>query len=721
MTVQNSTARNDYTGNGVTQDFPVSFRFLQNSHLQVLRTVIATNVTTVLALDSLGPDGFSVSGAGQPSGGAVHVNTPPALATERLSILRNMPFTQNIDYISNDPFPAESHERGLDERTMENQQLREVTARAITLPPQTAGVSTNLPAPKALNLLRWNASENALENVAPPAIATVADGAVVDATVSPIAAINAGKLAFTQQEGGALTRTVQSKLRDVYSVKDFGAVGDGVADDTLAVKAAIAAVSPAASLRGARIHFPRGKYKLTDTLILTSFAPDNAINLELSGDGWLSTWLDFSSMVGSKDGILVVGDQQVTIRGFFIKGGAGTRDGIHLGRNLVDGGANNNAVSVFEIADVRIQSFGRDGLHHYNSYMGMMNRVYCLANGRDGFHGAGFHTSLTHITCYALDNAACGFNYNGIVYSTFAGCGSDLNQFGYCLSNARGVSFNSCGAEGNSQDGWFIFADQGTVDTSNPLMVQECYDVRGVALNNCSGYGNNVLNAGYAGLVRLVGTNVHTGAGTFNDGSPHTVDVSINNCDANSVPGGTKAIVTQRTLGGASRYTEAGSNYFPGGRTIGAGTIRRDLSLIGKSVTVTLAANQSIPTSVDTSVSWGLANDDIGGCWVIGTPTLITIPAALEGLKVVIKFQAAWGADNTGARQAQVFKNGAYSNPMPRAGYGESDFYNASAMCASPPVRVTAGDQFQLVVQQNTAANLNFSSAISFLSLEVVG
>lgn len=62
---------------------------------------------------------------------------------------------------------------------------------------------------------------------------------------------------FLQGGTGATARTVQAKLRDFVSVKDFGAVGDGVADDTASFQRAINEVL---SLGGGVVHIPAGVY-----------------------------------------------------------------------------------------------------------------------------------------------------------------------------------------------------------------------------------------------------------------------------------------------------------------------------------------------------------------------------------------------------------------------------------------------------------------------------
>jgi hypothetical protein len=60
---------------------------------------------------------------------------------------------------------------------------------------------------------------------------------------------------FLQAGTGAQSRTVQAKLRETVSVKDFGAVGDGVTDDTVAVRAAIRHNAP--------LDWRSGTYRIT--------------------------------------------------------------------------------------------------------------------------------------------------------------------------------------------------------------------------------------------------------------------------------------------------------------------------------------------------------------------------------------------------------------------------------------------------------------------------
>lgn len=65
---------------------------------------------------------------------------------------------------------------------------------------------------------------------------------------------------------GSIDSTVHKKLQEIVSVKDFGAVGDGIADDTAAIQAAIDAVE---AQNGGCVYFPAGAYKVTSTLTIS--------------------------------------------------------------------------------------------------------------------------------------------------------------------------------------------------------------------------------------------------------------------------------------------------------------------------------------------------------------------------------------------------------------------------------------------------------------------
>lgn len=93
---------------------------------------------------------------------------------------------------------------------------------------------------------------------------------------------------FTQAGVGASTRTWQDKARDIVSVKDFGAVGDNVTNNTVAFNTAVAA----ALANNAALYVPCGKYVITATITIT--AP-----LNIYGDGPSCSIIRYTSATGN--------------------------------------------------------------------------------------------------------------------------------------------------------------------------------------------------------------------------------------------------------------------------------------------------------------------------------------------------------------------------------------------------------------------------------------
>jgi hypothetical protein len=79
--------------------------------------------------------------------------------------------------------------------------------------------------------------------------------------------VSSSSITYQGTGTGAVSRLLTSKVGDIVSVKDFGAVGDGTTNDTTAVQTAI---TTAISLKKA-IFFPSGTYLITDTINLPEF------------------------------------------------------------------------------------------------------------------------------------------------------------------------------------------------------------------------------------------------------------------------------------------------------------------------------------------------------------------------------------------------------------------------------------------------------------------
>lgn len=94
------------------------------------------------------------------------------------------------------------------------------------------------------------------------------------------------QLGFVAAGTGATTRTIQNKLRDVINIKDFGAVGDGVADDSSAF---INVLNSQPSLDGFDVYIPAGTYKINSAALYFTR------RIRFFGNSRATTILDFSS------------------------------------------------------------------------------------------------------------------------------------------------------------------------------------------------------------------------------------------------------------------------------------------------------------------------------------------------------------------------------------------------------------------------------------------
>jgi hypothetical protein len=130
MTVSTTIIKNFHNGNGSATNFAYQFRILQDTDLLVIIRTNSTGAETTKTLSTH----YTVAGAGDASGGSITFTAGNIPASgETVVIRRNVPQTQAIDYIANDPFPAETHEEGLDRATMVAQQVAEESDRSIKL------------------------------------------------------------------------------------------------------------------------------------------------------------------------------------------------------------------------------------------------------------------------------------------------------------------------------------------------------------------------------------------------------------------------------------------------------------------------------------------------------------------------------------------------------------------------------------------------------------
>ena len=272
-------------------------------------------------------------------------------------------------------------------------------------------------------------------------------------------------ITYTPAGAGAVDTTMQAKLRESVSVQDFGAVGDGVADDTVAIQAALDYID---SVGGGSIYIPatRWFYNLTETLYISSYT-------KLYGDGHSSS---LNWTVAPTGTINNVG------------GVAFSRKGI-TNKDYLDQSGNYQSNTDISIEDLRLeQSFSASGLSYsrwlvrfFNATNTAVKRCRLLSDG-----GAVVNTRVSDY--YVEDNEITiptGFTYgessDGVIDQW------DGSQYGYISGN----SIDGADYLGTSQTRWSILL------TGSDTIGGES---SAGSVNNITITNNTITGCGWAGI-----------------------------------------------------------------------------------------------------------------------------------------------------------------------------------------------------------------------------
>lgn len=296
--------------------------------------------------------------------------------------------------------------------------------------------------------------------------AQIGVGAVTDANISNTQSVLlaiTNKLLTIISGTGAVYRSILARLRDRVSLKDFGAVGDGVTNDTTAVQNAI---NYALGAGISTILGNQGTYAVTSLQIY----PTSGKNLIFLGDG--SASCRFVKYGSSSD---FISDYIIDISGTAGGGGgAGVVSKIQLKNFGIDGSSGGVAtyggLRIDTLAEFFMEGVAISGCAEGLKSLGAL--VYTIRDSQ----------FLSNVIGFIADYSTTNAGYSNLI--TFDGTKFQGNTtYAAQLKKGQQITFRNCDIEGNGATSGTVFIIDSTWNAETGYS--------SVSWENCWWEGNN--------------------------------------------------------------------------------------------------------------------------------------------------------------------------------------------------------------------------------------